>query len=230
MEQSGSTRRGATILGLFLALVVPLLLGPGGFLKHFIGESGTEGVLMREGVFWGLAVLVLLVLVFGEGRKLSDIGFRRPRWSTLIWGVAIVVLGFFVQPLDQWLLRAMHGSFPEQALDKFAGLPAWVLALIVVRAAVVEEILYRGYAIERVAALTGSRILAVLIPSAAFVIAHMQTWGVAYAIAFVGPLALIMSGMYLWRRDIGVNMIAHFLTDAMSVSAAYFATHGGAHG
>jgi membrane protease YdiL (CAAX protease family) len=226
MADIGGSRRGATILGLFLALGVPVLLGPTGLMKQLIATPGTPGVLMREGVLWGQTLLVTLVLTVGEGQSLAAIGFRRPRWSTLIWGVAAFIAGFLIQPLSQFLLQSMGGSFPTQALTKFAGLPAWVLALIVVRAAVVEEILFRGYGIERVTALTGSRILGVLVPSAAFVLAHIQTWGITYAIAFVGPIALLMSGLYLWRRDIGSNMIAHFLTDAVGVSAAYFSAHG----
>ena len=224
MTEAKTKNPPVTLLGLFIALGVPILLGPAGLIKSIFPQPGVEGTLLRETVFWLLAILVLLLLK-AEGASFSDIGFRRPRASTLLWGVVAFVASMAIQPLDQILLNAMHGSFPSQALSKFAGLPAWVLALIVVRAAIVEEILFRGYGISRMTALTGSRILGALLPGIAFMVAHMQAWGVTYAIAFVGPITVIMTALFLFRRDLGANMVAHFLTDAVSVSAAYLATH-----
>jgi membrane protease YdiL (CAAX protease family) len=219
MEASRAARPGATMLGLFLALGVPLLLSLTGLTKHLVEAGGPNGVFVREGIMWGLAALVLLVLMIGEGLSPSAIGFKRPRWSTLIWGVVGFVLVYLAYPLGQVILGAMGGEMPTGALAKLGSLPAWVLALITVRAAVVEEILHRGYAIERLTALTGSRIIGAIVPGAVFVVLHIQQFGVGYAIAFVGPVTVIMTALYLLRRDIGANMLAHFLTDAIGLAS-----------
>ena len=80
------------------------------------------------------------------------------------------------------------------------------------RAAVVEEINYRGYAIERIEELTSSKSLAVLISVVVFTFAHFAFWGGTHLIV-VGFSAVILALLYLWRRDLICNMVAHLLTD-----------------
>jgi hypothetical protein len=83
-----------------------------------------------------------------------------------------------------------------------------------VRAAVHEELFYRGFAIERLAEITGLLWLAGLISVVAFTYAHLSYWGWAHLIV-AGYGGLVLTVMYLWRRDLASNMIAHFLTDAV---------------
>jgi membrane protease YdiL (CAAX protease family) len=91
--------------------------------------------------------------------------------------------------------------------------PLWFQLLLVTRAAVFEETFYRGFAIERLTQITGRRWLAALISVLAFTFAHLEYWGWAHLIvAAFGGIAL--TGLYLLRRDLSANMIAHFLTDA----------------
>ena len=85
-------------------------------------------------------------------------------------------------------------------------------AATVIRAGVVEEIIFRGLAIERLAALTGSRAMAAIVSGAAFIAVHISGWGYAQLIV-VAFGTVIMTVLYLWRRDLGSNMIAHTLTD-----------------
>ena len=53
----------------------------------------------------------------------------------------------------------------------------WYGILLVLRAAVTEEILFRGYLIEKVRQVSGSRVLAVIVSVAAFTYAHLGGWG-----------------------------------------------------
>jgi membrane protease YdiL (CAAX protease family) len=84
----------------------------------------------------------------------------------------------------------------------------------VLRAAVFEEVCYRGYTIERVQELSGSRVLAFVVSVAGFTLAHAGYWGWGALLipAFGG---VIFAALYLWRRDLTCNMIAHFVADGV---------------
>ena len=100
------------------------------------------------------------------------------------------------------------GSGTTSSFDR---LPLWVCILIVFRAGIVEELFYRGYAIERLRAMGAGRFASPALPLFLFAVAH-------YAGAWVNvfqPLVLggILTGFFLWRRDLVANIIAHTLVD-----------------
>jgi uncharacterized protein len=86
--------------------------------------------------------------------------------------------------------------------------------LLVLRAAVYEEVVYRGYLIERLSELTGKRMLAAVISWALFTLAHWSGWGAAQLLV-AGFAGAILTALYLWRRDLASNMLAHFITDGV---------------
>jgi len=218
----------ATALGLFLALGVPLILMPSGLLRAGLTHIAPSGSIalasLREGFFWTITVLVLIVLRYGEGLNFSAIGWRAPRWTTLLWGVAAFVAIYAAQPLGMLLLRSVGGALPTDTIRKLMGVPLWLLVLTVVRAGVCEEILFRGYAIERLTALSGSRVLGIVVPALVFMLGHMEAYGVKY-LMFLIPVTSILTGLYVWRRDLWANMLAHFLTDAVGLIFFYQSLH-----
>ena len=76
---------------------------------------------------------------------------------------------------------------------------------------VVEELFYRGYAIERLRFIGLGRFWSVAIPLVIFSLGHWTGGAANILIAFVA--ALILTGFYLWRRDLVANMIGHGLVD-----------------
>jgi membrane protease YdiL (CAAX protease family) len=95
-----------------------------------------------------------------------------------------------------------------------AKLPVWLVTLIVVRAGVLEELFYRGYAIERLEALGLNRFWAGTIPLVIFSVGHWTGGWANMVIALVLGAALTL--FYLWRRDLVANIIGHFLVDFIS--------------
>lgn len=93
-------------------------------------------------------------------------------------------------------------------------LPFWLRVLIIVRAAVFEEIFFRGFMIERLTAIFGSRWGAAAVSLAAFTFLHLGYWGWAH-LMIAGFGGIVLTALYLWRRDLAANMIAHLLTDAI---------------
>jgi len=87
----------------------------------------------------------------------------------------------------------------------------WLITLIVLRAGVVEELFYRGYAIERLQAVGLKRAWAAGVPLVIFALGHWT--GGAANILIALALGAILSGFYLWRRDLVANMIGHGTVD-----------------
>jgi membrane protease YdiL (CAAX protease family) len=209
METAHSpTRRIVIVIGLLLALGLPFChLGDLG--RQY---SGLGSLLGGDVLWWALFALLLLYTLFVEGRALSSIGFRRPGvWDIVLGILAAIVMFIGTGMIFQFVLPALHMSLDRQ-LSTVVAAPLWFRLINVTRAAVVEETAFRGYGIERLSELTGSSLLAGLVTWIAFTIAHLSSWGWAQVIiaAYGG---LILTILYLWRRNLWTNIIAHWLTD-----------------
>jgi membrane protease YdiL (CAAX protease family) len=89
---------------------------------------------------------------------------------------------------------------------------------LAVRGGVVEEILYRGLAIEQLAALTGRRLLAALIATSVFVAVHLVHFDLRQLIP-IATVSFGLAGIYLWKHNLWINIIAHGLIDALALGA-----------
>jgi membrane protease YdiL (CAAX protease family) len=146
--------RWAAAAGLTIALVLPLLplgrwLAPG---------DAIPALLLREAVWWSYAGIVVAWLLMVEGKPLSSIGLRRPTWRTFAYALAaaMVVTGILIAHFAL-IVPALHLN-GAKAIDVRAQImrtPYWYRILLVLRAAVVEELLFRAYMMEKVRQLTG---------------------------------------------------------------------------
>lgn len=195
-----------------ITLMVVLALPLSGRLVH--GESLTAEV-GRELVFWALTVVLVAYVLLVERRPISSIGLVTPNWKTVLFGALgalLMVGGMALIYLVLFPALGLSPNEPGTALIK--ALPFWFRVLIIVRAAVFEEIYFRGFMIERLTEIVRSRWCAAAISLAVFTLAHLGYWGWAHLMiaAFGG---IVLTGLYLWRRDLAANMIAHLLTDAV---------------
>ncbi|HXX41551.1 MAG TPA: CPBP family intramembrane glutamic endopeptidase [Chthoniobacterales bacterium] len=209
MSNVGTPRRPfsfATGLGLFIALFSMLI---GRQIVNFLFPTTTfQAAVWKEVWMWVSAAALLLVVRRGEGLPLSSIGLGRSAWwKSIILGVLISLPCLFVGGVVVHLTGYGHGS-ASSAFDK---LPLWLITLIVIRAGVVEEFFYRGYAIERLAALGLGRFWSIAVPLAIFSIGHLTGGWANVLIALL--LGAILTFFYLWRRDLTANMIGHGLVD-----------------
>ena len=107
------------------------------------------------------------------------------------------------------------GSF-ETGLTKLVSLPIWYLVLAIAVGGIVEEGLYRGYAIERLSLLTGSYWIGSILALIAFGLAHIPFWGWKAALTTVLSGA-ILTIFYLWSGEIITVIIAHVVTDSVGI-------------
>lgn len=204
---SQSTRRW-TFFGLFIALIAgPLMLA---LQRALTGPVATvPATLLRELLVFALAGLLVWIVVRGERLPLTSVGLRHTKiGKTLLLGLGICIALVIASLAVLGALRVL--GFP---LPNFRGFkpPPLVLTLVVLRAGIVEEFFYRGYAIERLEWLTKSKWVAALIPLACFALAHFTGGVPSMAVAFV--LGAVLTFFYMWKRNLAANMLGHFLID-----------------
>jgi membrane protease YdiL (CAAX protease family) len=201
-----------TLIGLLFTLgfaAVPLS-------KWYDEYAGVGHLLGYELIWW---TAVAAVLVYGrlvERRPLASIGFHSPGKADIFVAIlAGVVMLAGLAGIYYYLFPALHLSEDKQ-MNQLMATPFWWRFISVIRAAVGEEVLFRGYAIERTQELTGSVKVAAVLTWAVFTLEHVGPWGWAH-LFLAGFGGGILTLLYLWRRNLWVNIIAHFIVDGAAV-------------
>ena len=174
----------------------------------FVPETTFASAILKEALIWLNAIALIVIIRRGEHLSLRSIGLGTARWwKSILWGFVIAVTSAVVIGALAYVTSYGHG--PGSAA--FEKLPLWLITAIVFRAGVVEELFYRGYAIERLQLIGLGRFWAVAIPLVIFSLGHWSGGAANILIAFTA--GLILTGFYLWRRDLAANMIGHGLVD-----------------
>jgi membrane protease YdiL (CAAX protease family) len=199
-----------TYVGLAIALfAMPLLAF---VFRQAFGPATTEVALARELAMFSCAAILIWIVRSREGQSLASLGFVRLPAGRLVGWTLITLLGcavaLAVGLLCVQLLGLRFGSAPGAVTVK---LPLWVTSLVVLRAGIVEELFYRGYAINRVQQLSGSKWIAVAVPLLIFAAFHYNQGPGGVLISFL--LGAVLTAIYLWKRSLVVVMLAHFLVD-----------------
>ena len=183
--------------------------------------SPTTEVLVGYAVSWLLVAAVLLLVVAGEHLPVSSVGLRAMSRRDGFLAVAAGVLLSLLVPVLTVVANALSGAVgSSEIVDLGTNTTVGLVTLGVVTAAVTEEVLFRGYAIERLAALTGRPWLAGAISLVFFVSVHLATWSPAHTFGVVLPLGAALTGLYLWKRNLAIVIVAHLLVDAPLVILA----------
>jgi uncharacterized protein len=211
-----SSSRATTLGGLVLALGVASM--PIGSWDHEFADI--PHLIGNEILWWSMVGLLLLYVTRIERRPPSSIGLKAPGFRNLAIGIALgLVMIALLGALYLLVLPALH--LEDRIADSgsataLLATPLWWRFLSTIRAAVAEEILFRGYPMQRIEEMTGSKVAATFISCAVFTAAHLSTWGSSHTIIVAGA-GLAFSLAYLWRRNLWVNIIAHFMVDAITV-------------
>lgn len=194
------------IIGLLIAYIPNYISHVSRLTGIEFGPQGPPSVIL-----WNWAVVgILLAYIFQvEGRGLTSIRFTRPNRKDVLWAIVFGITGIIVQMVLSTVLNPPLGN--TKTLLTYS-LP--VIIALIVTTATTEEILFRGYVVERLEELTGRLWLAVGFSFVVFVIPH---------ITFFGPLWLITNGMnvvllyflYVWRRNLVACMIMHLIGNSL---------------
>ena len=196
----------ATWAGLLISLFAMVVIRQA--FVFFVPEITFISALLKEALIWVSALALIVIIRRGEHLPMRSIGLGTARWwKSILWGFIIAVVSGVAVGVLAYVTGYGHG--PGSAA--FEKLPLWLITLIVFRAGVVEELFYRGYAIERLRLVGVGRFWSVTIPLVIFSLGHWSGGAANLLIAFAA--GLILTGFYLWRRDLVANMIGHGLVD-----------------
>jgi membrane protease YdiL (CAAX protease family) len=208
---SGDTRiaRGWTAIGLVIALFgLPAITL--GWRLIVPDPNDPVAIVIREATIFALVGLLLWLVVAREKQPLGSIGLAPlPLWRSLLWGLActlLLALGVAVA-LGLIQLLDLHQDAGAARISP----SVWLTTLIVIRAGIAEEVFFRGYAMTRIETLTGSRWAAAIVPLGLFALFHFRLGISGILIALV--LGAVLTGFFLWKRNLVANMLAHFLID-----------------
>ena len=205
-----------SVAGLVLAWGLPQL----GLPSLLADGKSLAAALAREAVWWSIGAFMLLWIVYAEKLPLSSIGIKRPSAGTFVWGFLFAILMIASVMLCYAVLFPVFGlELNQQVVASITRTPLRLQCAVMLRAGFVEEILYRGYAIERLQALTGSKWLAGVVSAAVFILMHLAGWGGAQLIVVTFG-AVLLTILYMWRRDLPCAMLAHALTNLVGFGLA----------
>lgn len=203
-----------TIIGLFVALGLPFIL------MLYLGSvrvpvADTSRVILSLARAWGSTIALLILVLFWERQSLSSIGTRKMSGKDALWGLAGFLLGVLTFMITTPLIKAINLSAVESGISRLAEIPLSLRLSMVLTAGITEEILFRGYPIERLNALTGHIGLSATVTYVVFVILHIPFWGPGAAIQ-IGVWSLVVTALYVWRRNLIACMLMHVLNDAFA--------------
>jgi membrane protease YdiL (CAAX protease family) len=199
-----------TWVGLFISLFGFIVLRLA--FRGFGVSNSITADLWRELAVWIMAIFLIVLVRFGEGLPLSSIGLGAAPWrQSLKHGCTLAGLC----GVTAWIVIRFTGYGHGPGSAEFNKLPIWFETLAVIRAGIVEELFFRGYAIERLESIGCGRVLSAGIPLAIFAATHWTGGIPNIIIALV--VGAVLTLFYLWRRDLVANMIGHGLSDFLGL-------------
>jgi membrane protease YdiL (CAAX protease family) len=217
-DTAGPTAKGAGPRPLLSLIGVVFALGFANLpISRWMDEfASTSHLVAHEVVWWAAVGAVLAWVALAERRALSSIGFRAVRKTDPFLALAGAIVMIAGLAFIYYVVFPRLGVSESREVDRLVATPLWWRIVSVVRAGVSEEVMFRGYAIERGRELTGSVGLASAVSWAVFTVAHVGPWGWGHLL-IAGYGGLVLTALYLWRKNLWVNILAHVIVDAVAV-------------
>ena len=187
---------------LFVILPIRLLI------NYVSSQPTVTGDSLREVLILSCAAGLLLYVHYVEKQPFTSIGIGTSVWwKSALWSIVTAAICLAAAGGIMYVTKFDGGPHAHD----FEKLPLWLVTVIVFRAGFVEELFYRGFAIERLRSLGWPKAAVALVPLVIFAALHYTGGPVNILMSFT--LGGILTLFYLWRRDLVANIIAHFLVD-----------------
>jgi membrane protease YdiL (CAAX protease family) len=191
-------------------------------LVALLGATGTDlPTVATIGVFWAVTGAVVGIAVRGEGLSPPEIGFRRPGVLDFGYLVVTTVVVLFVYVGTQPLIESTGLPVSEGTDAVGAGVGIGVAIAQSVTIGVTEEVLFRGYPIERLLDYTDSPLVAGGTTWVLFTAAHAMNWPVG-SLLQTALVAAVLTVVYLRRRTLVPVIGAHVLVWVLSTLGQFY--------
>jgi len=158
-----------------------------------------------------LSATVIIITLYIDRLPLSSIGIRWLGGRDMLIGLFVYIVGSAVQMcLESFVAHAGLSGIHIRTWE----LPPILDWASITGAVLGEELVFRGYLIERCEALTGSTVVAITASSFLFAFWHLPLWGVG-GVIINGAWGILFALLYVWRRNLTACMFTHFLADAI---------------
>ncbi|WP_132060095.1 CPBP family intramembrane glutamic endopeptidase [Halorussus amylolyticus] len=206
----------ATAGGLLVALFALPLAGPA-----FDALGVTPPPVADIVIPWLFAGAVVGIVVSFEDRPVSSLGVRRPDVWDIPYAIAAFVGALLALVATDSVVSAL-GLAQTEGSTLADGRTIGIALAGAISAGVVEEILYRGYPIERLLEATDSALAAGAISWLAFTLAHAPGYPAGHVVQ-VSLGALVFTLVYLRRRTLVAVVLAHVAVNVAGVLSAVYA-------
>lgn len=195
------------VLGLALASLptwLPWVLGQFGLSLGW----GPPGILVWNWLAVGLLALHIWRV---EGLNAASLRLVRPSQKDIEWAgwIGGAVVGWHWLSA-KFLPASMEAPEGSGGASLIALGPLLALALVIT-AATTEEVLLRGYVVERLGAWIGPLVAAIL-GLTLFALGHVPFFGTGWLITGL-PAAIALYALLLWRRNLWACIFCHFIVD-----------------
>jgi uncharacterized protein len=201
-------RVASIILALAAPLITWMLDGP---FDTWFDRNGS--VLAGLLTFWAIVGLVLWLMrqetpASTDQSVWQQIGLRRVRLrETLI----VLIIGFVTLGLANVAFVVLSRTiFPTEInTSPVLTLPLPLVILAYLTGTIAEEILYRGYALERLQRMTGNWWISGGLTWALFVGFHVPAYPLAHIVGYVAPATVVITLVYIWKRNLAYTILIH---------------------
>ena len=163
---------------------------------------------------WVIVVILLSVVFFWEKSSLESLGIKKFNCKDLIWGFIALIVGFIIFFISDVFVNSL--DFVSQSSERvhFLSIPFIIRIFMVFSTGITEEIIFRGYLIERTNIITNSLIFSSIISIIVFTIFHIPFWGIIGALQ-VGFWAIPITILYVRLRNLPICIVIHIIYDAI---------------
>ncbi|HEY0802794.1 MAG TPA: CPBP family intramembrane glutamic endopeptidase [Steroidobacteraceae bacterium] len=169
---------------------------------------------------WLLCLVVVVIAARGSELWVRQLCFHIPTAKTILGAASAVVATLAAWPVIKFIQMRLGDVPVEQSalFFKVINLTVPNRLFIAVTAGVVEEVIYRGYAIGLGRQILGSLWLAALVSLVVFTGAHFR-WGVSHLLSAFWA-GLVLSVLFVFSQDLIACILAHIAIDVLGIIIA----------
>ncbi len=206
-----------SIAGLIFALAFPfsLMLVPS--MAHQDLADVRQDLWMAAAE-WAATLILVMISVYWERLPFAaSVGLRKPQWFDAIAALLALVATFATASIVLAAFRLNGAALSPEKAAEVQALPLLLRLTMVLTAGFCEEVIYRGYALERMASLTRTIWIGVPVTILLFTLAHTVRYGFSPGLIGVAVTGTFLALLYVWRRNLWPCIAMHWIIDGVGL-------------